>query len=435
MILYLMKIIKSQKKIYITVLSILILLSSFEFVLLGIYSSFSQELNLNNILIRLISSIAVFVAFFLTLMINNFFIENKYEEFSIILLSGSRTRTVIQYIVLQFGLLFVLADLLGIGLGYIFMEIVNRIQPYQFVYSVSSLLFVYAGILICKIIYVLMINLGKFVRIKLNIADFLTHHTSMTSKKNYFSGKLFHQGKKKYPIKEILLTLIGILILVTSIQGIFDMDNDSLLSIYFMLFLAGEIILINTTIPLVFDFLHDRYLMKAPRLILILSNIMQLSKVLIAMINIMAVVIPICLSNFLFGILSNEIKTVTILCFYILLIMIVLSFILRFQVYLPAIEKDIATLKAIGYQYRELLFVYNNVVFGFMLIIVILPLILYSLLLYRTCQIGYLTLEFAVILIFSYFIVFTLLAIYMMYEYHLTVKEAYHDVKYLNRSE
>ena len=193
MILYLMKIIKSQKKIYITVLSILTLLSSFEFVLLGIYSSFSQELNLNNILIRLISSIAVFVAFFLTLMINNFFIENKYEEFSIILLSGSRTRTVIQYIVLQFGLLFVLADLLGIGLGYIFMEIVNRIQPYQFVYSVSSLLFVYAGILICKIIYVLMINLGKFVRIKLNIADFLTHHTSMTSKKNYFSGKLFHQ--------------------------------------------------------------------------------------------------------------------------------------------------------------------------------------------------------------------------------------------------
>ena len=125
MILYLMKIIKSQKKIYITVLSILTLLSSFEFVLLGIYSSFSQELNLNNILIRLISSIAVFVAFFLTLMINNFFIENKYEEFSIILLSGSRTRTVIQYIVLQFGLLFVLADLLGIGLGYIFMEIVN----------------------------------------------------------------------------------------------------------------------------------------------------------------------------------------------------------------------------------------------------------------------------------------------------------------------
>lgn len=435
MILYLKKIIKSQKKIYITVLSILTLLSSFEFVLLGIYSSFSHEMNINNILIKLISSIAVFVAFFLTMMINNFFIENKYEEFSIILLSGSRTRAVIQYIIVQFGILFLLADLLGIGIGYLLMEIVNAIQPYQFVYSGSTLLFAYAGILLCKIIYVLMINLGKFVKIKLNIADFITRHTSMTSKKNYFAGKMFNSDRRKYPIKELLVTAIGIFLLVMSIQGIFDRNNDSLLSIYFAFFLAGEIILINTTIPLVFDFLHDRYLMKAPRLILILANIMQLSKVLIAMINIMAVVIPICLSNFLFGIMNNEIKIVTILCFYILLIMIVLSFILRFQVYLPAIETDIATLKAIGYQYRQLLFIYNKVVLGFMLIIVILPLILYSLLLYRTCQMGYLSSQLVIILIFSYFIVFTLLAIYMMYAYHLTVKEVYHDVKYLNRSE
>ena len=193
--------------------------------------------------------------------------------------------------------------------------------------------------------------------------------------------------------------------------------------------------MINTTIPLVFDFLHDRYLMKAPKMIMILANIMHLSKVLVSLINILACVIPVCLSNFFFGIMNDEILAVTMICFYILLIMISLSFVLRFQVYLPSIETDIATLKAIGYHYSQLIFIYNGVVAGFMIIVVIFPLMLYSLLLYHTYLLSYISISIVLILIISYLTVFTLLAFYMLHAYHQTVKEAYYDVKYLNRSE
>lgn len=168
---------------------------------------------------------------------------------------------------------------------------------------------------------------------------------------------------------------------------------------------------------------------------MILANIMHLSKVLVSMINILACVVPICLSNFFFGMMSEEIKAVTMVCFYVLLIMMLLSFILRFQIYLPSIETDIATLKAIGYRYKQLIFIYNHVVLGFMVIIVIIPIILYALLLYRGYQLSYITMSIVITLITSYFIIFTLLALYMMCQYHQTVKEAFSDVKYLNRSE
>lgn len=436
MILYLKKIIKSQMKIYITIMSILTILSSFEFVLLGIYSCFSSNQGYDYLLLKFIPAIAIFVSFFLTLLINNYFIENKNGEFSIILLSGCRTREVLSYIVIQFGMLFVGSDILGFILGLGLMKMINYIQSYTFVYSLPTIFYTFCGILVCKIIYVFLLNFGKFVRIKLDIADYISHHTSSTSKPSYFSSRLLSENNNhKFPIKAFLTTAWGIILILLSIQGLFDNNNDTLLPIYFAFFLSGEIILINTAIPLVYDFLHDKKLLKSPRLIMILVNIMHLSKVLVSMINILACVVPICLSNFFFGMMSEEIKAVTMVCFYVLLIMMLLSFILRFQIYLPSIETDIATLKAIGYRYKQLIFIYNHVVLGFMVIIVIIPIILYALLLYRGYQLSYITMSIVITLITSYFIIFTLLALYMMCQYHQTVKEAFSDVKYLNRSE
>lgn len=436
MISYLKKIIKSQRKIYITIMIILTILSSFEFVLLGIYSCFSESKGFDHFLLKFIPTMAIFISFFLTLFINNYFIENKNEEFSIILLSGSRMKEVLEYIVIQFGILFLLSDILGFVLGIVLMEAINHIQTYYFAYSLNTVFYTFCGILLCKIIYVFLLNFGKFFQIKLDIADYISHHTSSTSKPSYFSSRLLNENKKhKFPIKAFITTVAGIVLIVLSIQGLFDNDNDTLLPVYFVFFLLGEIILINKTIPLVYDFMHDRKLLKSPRLILILANIMNLSKILVSMINILACVIPICLSNFFLGMMDQEIKAVTMVCFYILLIMMLLSFILRFQIYLPSIETDIATEKAIGYRYNQLLYIYNFVVIGFMVLIVIIPLILYTLLLYRAYQLSYITMSIVITLVLSYLIIFSLLAIYMIYQYHQTIKEAYNDVKYLNRSE
>ena len=194
MILYLQKIIKSQRKLYLIILFILTILSALEFVLLGIYSSFTDLSNLYFIILRLISAIAIFISFFLTLMINNYFIENKYEEFSIILLSGCRTKNIIEYIILQFGMLFVLADIMGFAVGYILMFMINHIQSYYFNYSIVTIAFSYAGILLCKMIYVFMINFGKFIRIKLNIAE----DCSLIRHINFLWALYFHQGWRYY---------------------------------------------------------------------------------------------------------------------------------------------------------------------------------------------------------------------------------------------
>lgn len=234
MILYLKKIIKSQMKIYITIMSILTILSSFEFVLLGIYSCFSSNQGYDYLLLKFIPAIAIFVSFFLTLLINNYFIENKNEEFSIILLSGCRTREVLSYIVIQFGMLFVGSDILGFILGLGLMKMINYIQSYTFVYSLPTIFYTFCGILVCKIIYVFLLNFGKFVRIKLDIADYISHHTSSTSKPSYFSSRLLSENNNhKFPIKAFLTTAGGIILILLSIQGLFDNNNDTLLPIYF----------------------------------------------------------------------------------------------------------------------------------------------------------------------------------------------------------
>lgn len=434
MIHYLKKIIQSQKKIYITMMSILVVLSSFEFVLLSIYSCFLSK-GFEQIFLKLMPAIAIFVLFFLTLLMNNYFIENKNEELSIVLLSGSRTKEILEYIVIQFGLLFLISDISGFIIGIGFMELINYIQPYFFNYTIDSVLYVFCCLFLCKIIYVFLLNFSKFIRIKLNIADYISHHISNSSQLGYFSDYMQSHKNHRLPIKDALITIIGVLLIVMSIQGLFDNQQSVLLPVYFMFFLSGEIILINTTIPMIFDFLHDKKLLVSPKMIMVLANVINLSKILVSMVNILACVVPVCLSQFFIQVQDQATLSVTMICFYILLMMIFFSLVLRFQIYLPTIETDIATLKALGYRYDQLKSIYNGVVICFIFIVIFIPLILYIILLYRAYQLTFISLSMVFILTFSYFIIFTILAIYMLSQYHQTVKEAYNDVKYLNRSE
>ena len=122
---YLKKIIKSQWKMYSFLILILLCLSSFEFVLLCIYSCFEINQGIDTILLRFIPTLGVFVSMFLTLLMNNYFLESKKEEFSIILLSGCRNREIIFYIIVQFGVLFLIGDFLGGVLGIGLMKIIN----------------------------------------------------------------------------------------------------------------------------------------------------------------------------------------------------------------------------------------------------------------------------------------------------------------------
>lgn len=421
---YLEKIIMSQKKFYLLILIILTILSTFTVTLLSIYNSFGDLID--NMLLRLIPTMGIFVALFLTLMINKYFINYKKEEFSIILLSGCRNKEIIKYILIQFCLLFLISDSLGFGLGIILNNILDKIYPSLLQYHIIEVGYYYLAIIFCKMIYICFINYGVFIRIKLSIADYLTNHSQKTSKLS------FNLSNKK-TIKEIFISLIGIAFIVLSMMGLFD--SSSLLFVYYSLFLIGLLIIVVTTIPFIFDLIHDRYLLNNNIWLMALSYFINFSNVLISDILVLLAVIPFCLVGFFIDTNNNLLINVSTINYFINLIMIFICFILHFKVYLPDIYKDIAVKRAIGFTSKEIKTIYTRLALIFIFMIDIIPCILYSIMLYQSYINNIINKNMMFILIISYLLCFIIFGIYMLYQYNLSVREVYEDVRYLNRSE
>lgn len=425
---YLKKIIKSQWKMYSFLILILLCLSSFEFVLLCIYSCFEINQGIDTIILRFIPTLGVFVSMFLTLLMNNYFLESKKEEFSIILLSGCRNREIILYIIVQFGVLFLIGDFLGGALGIGLMKIINLYSKYYFYYIYDRVLYLYIAFFICKIIYVYMINFSQFIQIKMSISDYLTHHQQKTSKVSF-------KIKKQKPIKEILITILAVLMIVFSLQGLFQIENSTLLPIYFIFFLMGELILINTTIPFMYDLLHDSYLLKNPKGLTVLSYVMNLSKVLGSIVYVLSVVVPVCLVVYFLKIDSLAYVSVSNISYIMMLLMMFICFVLRFQVYLPQIHQEIVVKKALGFRLKEIQRIYRDVAVIFVLLIDIFPFILYGTMLYLAYLQNQITYNNMLLLSLSYLILFLIYGCYINYQYQKTIKEVYFNVKYINRSE
>lgn len=425
---YLKKIIKSQWKMYGFLVLILLCLSSFEFVLLSIYSCFENNQGIDTLLLRFIPTLGVFVSMFLTLLMNNYFLESKKEEFSIILLSGCRNREIILYIVVQFGVLFLIGDLLGSVLGIGLMKIINLYSKYYFYYLYDRTFYLYIAFFICKMIYIYMINFSQFIQIKMSISDYLTHHQQKTSKVPF-------KIKKQKPIKEILITVLAVLMIGFSLQGLFQMENTTLLPVYFMFFLMGELILINTTIPFMYDLLHDSYLLKAPKSLMVLSYVMNLSKVLGSIVYVLSAVVPSCLVVYFLKIESPAYVAVSNISYIMMLLMMFICFILRFQVYLPQIYQEIVVKKALGFRLKEIQKIYRDVVIIFVLLIDIFPFILYGTMLYLAYLQSQITYQNMLLLSLSYLVLFLIYGCYIHYQYQKTIKEVYFNVKYINRSE
>lgn len=434
MLIFIKKIVKGQRNIYLFILFILSILSACEFLLISIYSCYQNEsINARLLLMKSIPAIAILVSFFLTMLVNNYFINSKREELSIILLSGCLRSEIIRYIILQFGILFIVSDLFGIGIGMISTKLIKLLYN-NFNFNYMILFKNYFGILICKLIYIFILNLGKFIRVKTNIVDIISNRENSTNYANYFTSKRLENSKTKSPIFTFFVIIVAITVIILSINNLYNEKNISSIPIYFSLFLISEIILINKAIPLLFDILHNKLLLTSPNLIMILSNVIDASRTLVSMINILACVIPICISCFFFGISNKEIQIVTYICYYVLLTVMFMSFILRFYVYIPFIKTNIATMKALGYDKVSLLKIYKNVILFLLLLILVIPILLYSIMLYKAYCMHFVSLMNAIILIFSYMIVLLLLGFIMQRIYINAVWEVYDDVKYLNRS-
>ena len=72
-----------------------------------------------------IPALPAFIAFILSAFVTKYFIINKKQEFSILLLSGRSPKDLFTYLMIQFGGLTAIAFLIGIALGNGIMYIIN----------------------------------------------------------------------------------------------------------------------------------------------------------------------------------------------------------------------------------------------------------------------------------------------------------------------
>lgn len=441
MLTFIKKIIAGQKRIYVIMTVVLSILSSFEWVLVNMYNSASTADPTSEIIIKLIPTITIFVSFFVTLLINNYFVESKTEEFSIILLSGRNLKQILKYVVIQFGVLFLITACIGgvIGMGLLYT--LNLLLPWLgsntlAIIDLNQIIPIFIAILFMKIIYVFLLNFGTFIRIKMDIAIYMYHSEPTTSTPNYFSQFRLDKKKKKFPLSRIFSSVFAIFLIIISLDSIVRMNGDANNLIpYFSISLCGELMLLNSTIPLLYDILHDRFLLKHPTLLLGMNQLIDLSKVMVSIITINSILIPIMFEILILPFPSSQVETVVISCYFILMGIIFLSFIVRFSVYLPTKTTDIATLKAIGYQEKQIRRIQNIEISGFLLFIVGLPIIIYSFVLYKGYHLHLLTLQTVYLLIGSYIVLNIVLCGFMIMTYKHLTKEVFSNVKYLNRGE
>lgn len=446
MLTFIKKIVLGQKKLYLGILIILSLLTSFEFVAIAMYSASNQFSALPGspgFVLKVVTGIIIMIAFALTMLVNNYLINLKTEEFSLILLCGMRLKKIIGYILMQFGLLFLLAYILGFIIGIGWIELYKSIYQGAITGTLNDVVYVFVVLFMVKMLMIVVLDMGKFIRIKMDIAGYMNHQPTKLTNASPFkmitSGIKVNKDKHKklnyIPIGKILSSLIGVLLVFIGLTPMFQSVEGANLAGYFTLSLMGEIYIVNTTIPLTFDILHNNVLLKSKNWLISLSNLKDLISVMIAMINISAIVVPIIIGFLALNTMVIPIQNAMMTSFLALMAAMFLCFIIRFMIYLPTRATQIATLRALGFNKKRIKKIHNQEIILFIILIVLFPILMYGTLLYKSYLMGMVTYNTFITMIAIYIVLYLVMSIYMIYSYHQLIKEVYNDVRYLNQSE
>ncbi|MEG0276208.1 MAG: FtsX-like permease family protein [Coprobacillus sp.] len=433
---------KNKKKDYGMLLLILTLLMSFEFCFLAMYDALSR-LGLDAYLLMSMNSIptlSIFIALTLGIFVVKYFIDNKKQEFSILLLSGRKPKDLFFYLIIQFGLLSLISLILGVGIGSAIMLLIQYIidslsLSYSLTYQLSSVLSLYLCFLCISIIGILAVASRQFVILDTNLSTYLSNK-STTNLKIVPIKVSANSSKKKIPIFSIFLSALYLYITVTQLKLIMDpqMSLYNLL-MAFMLSLAGIIFIMNILIPLLYDILHDRILLKHPILMNGLAQFNSFLKTLMTLLNLNACILPILLFLLFFSEQNNLIQVILVPCFIMNIIMIILCFILRFSIYNKQQLPSLAIFHSLGYRSQQLFFIslIKNSIFA--LFGIFIPFFLLYQLFIKAIREGFINQDLGVILMIFYVIVYIGLVIFIMIKERLSQKEVVNHVKYLNRGQ
>lgn len=387
---------KNEFKDYLAVILALSLFLSFEYIIwnlffcvYGHFASNGEQFFYN------FSTLALMVIIFVMIIfINHFFTDKKKQEFSLILISGRKIVNIIQFLVMQYGAIFIISNIFSMIIGKIMLEIITNylLVQHHTVLQLNTFnalgMFFLMDVLI--FIYIMLINLGIFIRLETKIVNLMSQKTSQP--KSAFIDRIIYNQKnnlkkKKYQgINQTIIHLVIVVIMILSLIGIFFNENANQKILLHVTANLSFIALINITIPYLFEILHKR-LLKSVILLVGCSNIMHMIKSMLVLINLSSLLIPVTIT--LMVSFSISIVTQIYIVIYILIIIIMLFISMIFKLSLMSKSKyqQQQTLRTIGInnnQMRKIKLLEFN---GFYIITVIMPMILSFLLLYSgLCQ-------------------------------------------------
>ena len=298
MLTFIRKVYHNRKKEYHLLLIILIFLSAFEFSFLAMYDAFTHfEFPIETrASLNAIPALPAFIAFILSAFVTKYFIINKKQEFSILLLSGRSPKDLFTYLMIQFGGLTAIAFLIGIALGNGIMYIINYTlsgtSSVQMNYQVPTVILYNFCFVIFTLLVILAISAHQFVRLDTDLAKYVSHKSVLA--KPPYKPQMSAIHKKKTPIFSIIISCF---IVFLTVQSLFQLMNSDLsfqnLLMSFVYALAGIILIVNTTIPLIYDLMHNSILLKHPILMNGLSHFSEFSRVMATLMNLNVCIIPI----------------------------------------------------------------------------------------------------------------------------------------------
>lgn len=443
MLKFIQKIFQNRKKEYYILLIIFAILASFEYCSLAIYSSLNAT-GFEAIILNSLPVLSTFIALVLNAFVLKYFIENKKQEFSILLLSGRRPKDLFLYIIIQFGVLSLIAFLIGIGGGSLLMLMINLFMkstslPILFEYSFIQTLFIYILFFIITIVLILSICSHQFVILDKNLVNYLSHNKSIEStpyKIAYSQTSIINgvKTKRKIPFFAIIQTLFMLYITVFSCIQLVSLDLDSqYLYLFYATALAGIVAIVNSSIPLFYDLFHSM-LLKHPVLLNTLAYFNDFSSIMMTLVNLNAFLVSTMVFIVILTGQNILLNTIVIPCFIMTLIMVGLCFILRYSLYDKNIRQHIATYNAIGYspQKLEKILILKNILFG--IFGILMPLFLFIILSYKAYLTNILTKSIGIGLSVIYMVLYLCILIYMFIKEKKMLKEVTHHVEYLNRS-
>lgn len=422
MVKFIFNIMKANKREYLKTILTLSLIYSFCYIFLSMYNVVFniQTGNLDtDFVIDMINFFCVGLGIIVMLIIISYFIENRLQEYAILLMTGRKFNEIIKYISVHFGIILTLGCVIGCFLGIIFVNIMNIIystNQIDFYLSYPSF-FLYLALFIISIVLIFAYNISTFNRVEMYINNYLRDKIN-------FSYNIPKKRKYRY----LVFTLIGFLLVYNSFTGIKDVSVSSIMM--FIGSIIGVVLVVKYLILFIYYTFHESFILSNKKIMFIFNNFIELSSIIMKINLINCVIMPIVLISVLLMDIVT-LKLVMISYYYITLIMIFICYIFKLNSYCKGLTSKIDTLKALGYDIKEMYSISNMQIILF-LVTVLMPIIIYSISFINILnQSNETTL---MILVISYIVVYLIIGIYMFIKFRFTIKGAFSNVKYLNRS-